>query len=204
MLCLVSANLSLEGAAGPMRSEGCFALEPTTGLARRTYPLAQERPDRWLHWDIPSPVTLSDATIQKYVKSSHARVVTGDASIKADTQCAWDEAGVVDALIFTVGMLLSLEPSHSSGYGGEPCLEMECWGIRITEQYCPAGNISLGVAASGGITDTWDSYTSCSLSWFLPDRKENTPSCDIQEFLQHAQTRAVDNQFYTGQTCETH
>ncbi|KAF8139468.1 hypothetical protein K438DRAFT_1809993 [Mycena galopus ATCC 62051] len=44
-----------------------------------------------------------DATIQKYVKSGHARLVKGDASIEADTQRAWDEAGVVDALVFTVG-----------------------------------------------------------------------------------------------------
>ncbi|KAF8210592.1 hypothetical protein K438DRAFT_1809979 [Mycena galopus ATCC 62051] len=44
-----------------------------------------------------------DATIQKYIKSGHARLVKGDASIEADTQRAWDEAGVVDALVFTVG-----------------------------------------------------------------------------------------------------
>ena len=46
-----------------------------------------------------------DATIQKYVKSGHARLVKGDASIEADTQRAWDAAGIVDALVFTVGML---------------------------------------------------------------------------------------------------
>ncbi|KAJ7268704.1 hypothetical protein B0H12DRAFT_1009899 [Mycena haematopus] len=44
-----------------------------------------------------------DATIQKYVKSGHARLVKGDASIEADTQRAWDAAGIVDALVFTVG-----------------------------------------------------------------------------------------------------
>ncbi|KAF8210545.1 hypothetical protein K438DRAFT_1904014 [Mycena galopus ATCC 62051] len=48
-----------------------------------------------------------DATIQKYVKSGHARLVKGDASIEADTQRAWDEAGVVDAVIFTVGTIPS-------------------------------------------------------------------------------------------------
>ncbi|KAF8210678.1 hypothetical protein K438DRAFT_1570167 [Mycena galopus ATCC 62051] len=45
----------------------------------------------------------TDATIQKYVKSGHARLVKGDASIEADTERAWTEAGVVDAAIFSVG-----------------------------------------------------------------------------------------------------
>ncbi|KAF7361612.1 NAD(P)-bd-dom domain-containing protein [Mycena venus] len=45
----------------------------------------------------------SDVTIQKYIKSGHARLVKGDASIEADTQRAWNEAGVVDAVIFSVG-----------------------------------------------------------------------------------------------------
>ncbi|KAF7376390.1 NAD(P)-bd-dom domain-containing protein [Mycena sanguinolenta] len=44
-----------------------------------------------------------DATIQKYVKSGHARLVKGDASIEADAQRAWDAAGIIDALVFTVG-----------------------------------------------------------------------------------------------------
>jgi hypothetical protein len=45
-----------------------------------------------------------DTTIQKYVASGHARLLKGDASVEADTQRAWNEAGVVDAVIFTVGM----------------------------------------------------------------------------------------------------
>ncbi|KAF7361643.1 NAD(P)-bd-dom domain-containing protein [Mycena venus] len=44
-----------------------------------------------------------DATIQKYVMSGHARLVKGDAGSEADTQRAWDQAGIVDAVIFTVG-----------------------------------------------------------------------------------------------------
>ncbi|KAJ7268701.1 hypothetical protein B0H12DRAFT_1067751 [Mycena haematopus] len=44
-----------------------------------------------------------DATIQNYVKSGHARLVKGDASVQVDTQRAWDAAGTVDALVFTVG-----------------------------------------------------------------------------------------------------
>ncbi|KAF7365159.1 NAD(P)-bd-dom domain-containing protein [Mycena venus] len=51
-----------------------------------------------------SPSTFDgDATIQKYVKSGHARLVKGDATIEADTQRAWDQAGIVDAVVFTVG-----------------------------------------------------------------------------------------------------
>jgi hypothetical protein len=45
-----------------------------------------------------------DATIQKYIKSGNARLVKGDASNEADTQRAWTEAGIVDAVIFSVGM----------------------------------------------------------------------------------------------------
>ncbi|KAJ6498975.1 hypothetical protein C8R45DRAFT_99383 [Mycena sanguinolenta] len=45
----------------------------------------------------------SDATIQKYVQSGRARLVKGDASIEADTGRAWDAAGTVDAVIFSVG-----------------------------------------------------------------------------------------------------
>jgi hypothetical protein len=48
-----------------------------------------------------------DATIQQYIRSGHARLVKGDASNEADTQRAWTEAGVVDAVIFSVGMLSS-------------------------------------------------------------------------------------------------
>ncbi|KAJ6587188.1 hypothetical protein DFH09DRAFT_1142850 [Mycena vulgaris] len=44
-----------------------------------------------------------DSTIQNYVKSGHARLLKGDATNEADTQRAWDQAGVVDAVIFTVG-----------------------------------------------------------------------------------------------------
>ncbi|KAJ7851239.1 hypothetical protein B0H14DRAFT_3662119 [Mycena olivaceomarginata] len=48
----------------------------------------------------------ADATIQKYVKSGHARLLRGDATIEADVQRAWDEAGVVDAVIFSVGSIM--------------------------------------------------------------------------------------------------
>ncbi|KAJ7217724.1 hypothetical protein GGX14DRAFT_695793 [Mycena pura] len=44
-----------------------------------------------------------DSIIQKYVQSGHARLLKGDALVAADTQRAWDVAGVVDAVIFTVG-----------------------------------------------------------------------------------------------------
>jgi len=44
-----------------------------------------------------------DAVIQKYVKSGNARLVKGDATNEADTRRAWEEAGVVDAIIFSVG-----------------------------------------------------------------------------------------------------
>ncbi|KAJ7268653.1 hypothetical protein B0H12DRAFT_1095949 [Mycena haematopus] len=51
-----------------------------------------------------SPSTFDgDATIQKYVTSGHAKLVKGDASIEADTERAWKEAGAVDAVIFSVG-----------------------------------------------------------------------------------------------------
>lgn len=46
-----------------------------------------------------------DATIQRYVKSGHARLLKGDATFEADVQRAWDKAGVVDAVIFSVGKL---------------------------------------------------------------------------------------------------
>ncbi|KAJ6625833.1 hypothetical protein B0H10DRAFT_2000934 [Mycena sp. CBHHK59/15] len=45
----------------------------------------------------------TDAVIQKYVKSGNARLLKGDATNEADTQRAWDTAGVVDGVIFTVG-----------------------------------------------------------------------------------------------------
>ncbi|KAJ7681513.1 hypothetical protein B0H17DRAFT_1076225 [Mycena rosella] len=48
-------------------------------------------------------VFAGDATIQKYVKSGNARLVEGDALNEADTKRAWAEAGVVDAVIFSVG-----------------------------------------------------------------------------------------------------
>ncbi|KAJ7497673.1 hypothetical protein FB451DRAFT_1212367 [Mycena latifolia] len=44
-----------------------------------------------------------DSAIQKYVKSGHARLLKGDATNEEDTRRAWAEAGVVDAVIFTVG-----------------------------------------------------------------------------------------------------
>jgi hypothetical protein len=57
-----------------------------------------------------SPSTFdADTTIQKYVKSGHARLVKGDALIKCDVKKAWAEAAKgegeerVDVLLFTVG-----------------------------------------------------------------------------------------------------
>ncbi|KAK7005811.1 NAD(P)-bd-dom domain-containing protein [Favolaschia claudopus] len=45
-----------------------------------------------------------DATIQRFIKSGHVRLVKGDASIEADTQRAWEAAGPqVDAVTFSVG-----------------------------------------------------------------------------------------------------
>ncbi|KAJ7670246.1 hypothetical protein B0H17DRAFT_1086212 [Mycena rosella] len=44
-----------------------------------------------------------DKLIQGYVKSGKARLVKGDATNEVDTRRAWDAAGVVDAVIFSVG-----------------------------------------------------------------------------------------------------
>jgi hypothetical protein len=44
-----------------------------------------------------------DVLIQTYLKSGNARIVKGDATQEADTRRAWDEAGVVDAVLFSVG-----------------------------------------------------------------------------------------------------
>ncbi|KAJ7187963.1 hypothetical protein C8R46DRAFT_5791 [Mycena filopes] len=44
-----------------------------------------------------------DGTIQKFIKSGTARLVQGDAINENDTQRAWKEAGVVDAVVFTIG-----------------------------------------------------------------------------------------------------
>ncbi|KAJ7513028.1 hypothetical protein B0H11DRAFT_1843461 [Mycena galericulata] len=44
-----------------------------------------------------------DETIQKYVRSGHARLFKGDATNEAQVRSAWDKAGIVDAVIFTVG-----------------------------------------------------------------------------------------------------
>ncbi|KAJ7130180.1 hypothetical protein C8R44DRAFT_829667 [Mycena epipterygia] len=45
-----------------------------------------------------------DALIQGYVKSGKARLLKGDATNEADTRRAWNEAGVVDAVFFSVGI----------------------------------------------------------------------------------------------------
>ncbi|KAJ6625832.1 hypothetical protein B0H10DRAFT_1782525 [Mycena sp. CBHHK59/15] len=45
----------------------------------------------------------ADTTIQRYFQSGKARLVNGDAASEADTRRAWDKAGVVDAVIFSVG-----------------------------------------------------------------------------------------------------
>ncbi|KAJ7130846.1 hypothetical protein C8R43DRAFT_896002 [Mycena crocata] len=45
----------------------------------------------------------TDETIQKFVKSGNVRLVKGDATNEADTKRAWDEAGIVDVLMFSVG-----------------------------------------------------------------------------------------------------
>ncbi|KAJ7746829.1 hypothetical protein DFH07DRAFT_923958 [Mycena maculata] len=54
-----------------------------------------------------------DALIQGYIKSGHVRLVKGDATKEEDTRRAWNEAGVVDALIFSVGKYLRGTPSFS-------------------------------------------------------------------------------------------
>ncbi|KAJ7497616.1 hypothetical protein FB451DRAFT_1348448 [Mycena latifolia] len=61
-----------------------------------------------------------DTLIQGYIKSGHARLVKGDATNEADARRAWNEAGVVDAVIFSIGMTPSFHifkglvfPSHN-------------------------------------------------------------------------------------------
>ncbi|KAJ7163552.1 hypothetical protein C8R43DRAFT_989975 [Mycena crocata] len=44
-----------------------------------------------------------DSTIQKFVRSGNVRLVKGDATNELDTKRAWDEAGMVDVLMFSVG-----------------------------------------------------------------------------------------------------
>jgi hypothetical protein len=41
--------------------------------------------------------------MQPYIKSKHVRTVQGDALVAADVQRAWDAAGDVDVLLFTLG-----------------------------------------------------------------------------------------------------
>ncbi|KAJ6594473.1 hypothetical protein B0H19DRAFT_916713 [Mycena capillaripes] len=51
----------------------------------------------------------TDPVIQRYLKSGKARLVKGDASRDEDTRRAWEEAGAVDALIFSVGSIPKLD-----------------------------------------------------------------------------------------------
>ncbi|KAJ6521916.1 hypothetical protein DFH09DRAFT_1192026 [Mycena vulgaris] len=44
-----------------------------------------------------------DPVLQGYVKTGNARLLKGDATNEADTRRAWTEAGLVDAVIFSVG-----------------------------------------------------------------------------------------------------
>ncbi|KAJ7282763.1 hypothetical protein C8J57DRAFT_1218941 [Mycena rebaudengoi] len=44
-----------------------------------------------------------DPQMQPYITSGHVRTVQGDALVQADVQRAWDAAGDVDTLIFTLG-----------------------------------------------------------------------------------------------------
>lgn len=53
-----------------------------------------------------------DALIQRHLKSGKARLVKGDATNEADTRRAWEEAGVVDAVIFSVGGVPSFSVSQ--------------------------------------------------------------------------------------------
>ncbi|KII93363.1 hypothetical protein PLICRDRAFT_101613 [Plicaturopsis crispa FD-325 SS-3] len=51
-----------------------------------------------------NPATFdADAIVQKYVQTGKARLVKGDALVRDDVQRAWDAAGPVDAVVFTVG-----------------------------------------------------------------------------------------------------
>ncbi|KAF9557125.1 hypothetical protein CPC08DRAFT_65758 [Agrocybe pediades] len=54
-----------------------------------------------------------DTEIQRHVASGKARLLKGDALVKEDVQRAWDEAGTVDVLLFTVGG----KPSFSARNG---------------------------------------------------------------------------------------
>ncbi|KAJ7647037.1 hypothetical protein FB45DRAFT_186954 [Roridomyces roridus] len=45
-----------------------------------------------------------DTAIQAYVKSGHVRLLKGDALNESDVRAAWQAAGTVDAIIFTVGL----------------------------------------------------------------------------------------------------
>lgn len=45
----------------------------------------------------------NDPTLQSYIKSGQAQVVKGDALSKPDIQNAWDAAGDMDLVLFTVG-----------------------------------------------------------------------------------------------------
>ncbi|KAJ7053853.1 hypothetical protein C8F01DRAFT_503159 [Mycena amicta] len=52
-----------------------------------------------------SSVFDNDTTIQTFVKSGKARLVQGDAMKEEDTRRAWEAAGVVDTIVFTVGAI---------------------------------------------------------------------------------------------------
>ncbi|KAJ7495890.1 hypothetical protein B0H11DRAFT_2001062 [Mycena galericulata] len=45
----------------------------------------------------------NNETIQEYVRSGHARLVKGDATNEAQVRSAWEKAGIVNAVIFTIG-----------------------------------------------------------------------------------------------------
>ncbi|KAJ7346957.1 hypothetical protein DFH08DRAFT_1007441 [Mycena albidolilacea] len=94
-----------------------------------------------------------DATIQQYIRSGHARLVKGDASNEADTQRAWTEAGVVDAVIFSVGTIPTF--SVTKGFIQTPAnLVTQCFlnVLCIIPEYTDAPQPKIIVISSTGLT----------------------------------------------------
>ncbi|KAJ7739839.1 hypothetical protein B0H16DRAFT_1664528 [Mycena metata] len=65
-----------------------------------------------------------DETIQKFVKSGTARLSKGDGRKEEDMRRAWEEAGTVDAVVFTVGAIPSF--SITKGFVVDPNLVAQC------------------------------------------------------------------------------
>ncbi|KAK7005765.1 NAD(P)-bd-dom domain-containing protein [Favolaschia claudopus] len=93
-----------------------------------------------------------DAAMQKYVRSGHARLLKGDATIEADTQRAWDQAGVVDAVIFTIGTYPSF--SLTKGFVQTPanlCTQCILNVLRTMPTYANTPQPKIVVLSSTGL-----------------------------------------------------